>query len=131
MTYVDVELLLVGWLSSLVPDGCRVCTDLPATLQDELPVVQVVRAPGGGDGTLTIDTAVVDVEVYAADRAGAVGLAEVVRGLLRLRLPGWFDGRATVLAVETSSPPIWRPYDDAARIRRFGATYVIKVQSAV
>jgi hypothetical protein len=67
--YPDVERLLVTYLGAAL--GVRVVTDLPANLQQILPLVQVGRV-GGADDTVTIDHARVDVDVFA-DGAGCGG----------------------------------------------------------
>jgi hypothetical protein len=69
--YPDVERLLVAYLGAAL--GVRVVTDLPANLQQILPLVQVGRV-GGADDVVTIDHARVDVVVVRrwSSRSGAV-----------------------------------------------------------
>lgn len=122
MPYPDVERLLVAYLSDALK--VRVVTDLPANLQDILPVVQVGRV-GGADDVVTIDNARVDVDAFAAGRGAASDLAERCRVALRFELPGRVVGGARVAAVRTGAGPAWRPYDDTTNVRHFGATYEI------
>jgi hypothetical protein len=114
--------MLVGHLAAVL--GVRFVTDLPANLQQILPLGQVNRI-GGGDDVVTIDRANVDVDTYAGTRAAALALSERVREELRLRLPGVVVGGVEVCRVDTLSGPAWRPYDDTTNVRRFGATYQI------
>jgi hypothetical protein len=120
--YPDVERLLVTYLGAAL--GVRVVTDLPANLQQILPLVQVGRV-GGADDVVTIDRARVDVDVFATGRGAAVELAERCRDALRMSLPGQVVGGVTVSRVRTGEGPAWRPYDDTTGVRRFGATYEI------
>jgi hypothetical protein len=120
--YPDVERLLVTYLGAAL--GVRVVTDLPANLQQILPLVQVGRV-GGADDVVTIDHARVDVDVVATGRGAAVELAERCRDALRMSLPGQVVDGVTVSRVRTGKGPAWRPYDDTTNVRRFGATYEI------
>ena len=102
--YASVNLALIAYLKGAT--GTRCVTDLPANLADVLPVIQVERF-GGGDDTLTLDNANVDVDVYAADRATAEALADQVRLLMRADLPGTVvaDGAAFQIEHGTKKTP--------------------------
>lgn len=117
----DVEVELVAWLGAAV--GERVLTELPANLDDVLPVVQVQRVGGGDDG-FRLDRALVDVDVYAATRAGASTLAGQARHELVVNLRGVATAAAVFGRVATVSAPAWRPYENTG-LRRSGATYEI------
>jgi hypothetical protein len=119
--YPDVERLLVTHLGAAL--GVRVVTDLPANLQQILPLVQVGRF--GGADVVTMDHALMDIDGYAVSRAAALELAERCREELRFRLPGLQVGGAFVYTVRTMGGVAWRPYDDTTNVRRFGATYQI------
>lgn len=126
MAYCDVELLLITFITAKRSVRCGV--DTPADLT-ALPVVVVRRLPAGGDQTLTLDQAIVDVDVYHQDRASSRLLSEQIRSDLRLRLNGYTSGGGTVARVETAAAPGWVPYDNTA-LRKFTATYRITVHSA-
>lgn len=123
--YIDVEAVLVTWLAGNL--GVRCVTELPANLQDVLPVVRVVRV-GGTDRVPSLDRAVVDVDFYDADRPAAILLARRGHAALRFELPGSRVAGGVVSMVGTVSAPSWRPYDDTA-LRRFGGSYEITLHS--
>lgn len=127
MAYADVEELLIGWLATELSVRC--VTDLPANVQSILPVVQVTRF-GGTDRFPTLDQPHVDIDCYAADRAGAHDIAEQVRSALRFSLRGQTVDGAVVSRVETLTGPSWRPYEDE-HLRRFGASYRITIHSTL
>lgn len=121
---VDVEVLLVAWLSAELDGGVTVRVELDNNLTAELPTVQVERVPGGDDDGFRLDRALVDVNVYAATRAAATALAAQVRGLLLTRLRGASLDTAVIGRVATIAAPGWRPYENAT-LRRVGATYEV------
>lgn len=120
MDWPDVEIELVAWLTGVL-GGIRVLTELPATLDAVLPVVQVQRV-GGDDDTFRLDRALVDVDVYAATRGEASALARQVRTALVMDLRGTTTAAAVFGLVATVTAPAWRPYENI-RLRRCGATY--------
>jgi hypothetical protein len=126
MTFPDVETLLVGWLSGHLA-GMRVVTDTPSNLASLLPVVQVTRF-GGGDHSVALDVANIDVDTYAATRQGAAELAEQVRYALLFILPGQNNKGVVVTRTDTLIGPSWRAYENTA-LRRFGATYQLTVHA--
>ena len=126
MAYVDVEQLLTTYIAAR--RGCRAVTELPADLTGNLPLAQVRRI-AGGDLTLTLDAVIVDVDVYAADRASAHVLAEQIRTDFRTNLTGYRFGGGTVARVETINGPYWVPYDNT-NLRRYTAAYRVTVHSA-
>lgn len=121
--YVDVERLLVQWLGSQL--NCRVVTDLPANLEQQVPLLQIQRI-GGADTRPGLDFAGLDVDAFGPDRGSAVALAEKARHVLRFRLPGTQIDSAVFTRVDTTEAPSFRPYDNTA-LRRFGATYRLVV----
>lgn len=132
---VSAESLVRGWLATQFPSPIRVVTELPADLAAS-QVIQVTRF-GGSDDLLVLDTANIDIDVYAAatntvggasSRSAAETLAEQVRTALRLHLPGVSTGGGFVASVTTISAPRWVPYDNTA-LRRFVASYRITIRS--
>jgi len=123
VTFGGVEALLIGWLPSQVT--ARALTDLPSTLADDVPVVQVVRIGGpSDDDDPTLVAATVSVDCFDSDRLSATLLAQQVDDAFRKALPGTLTGGASVTKVRTLTGPSWRPWNDAA-VRRFGATYQV------
>ncbi|MGW6946191.1 phage tail termination protein [Streptomyces xanthophaeus] len=119
---VDVELLVIQWLQAQLGSSVVVRDELDNNLLDELPTVQVQRLPAGDDDGFRLDRALVDVDVYAATKGDATGLAMEIRGLLLTELPGSTTGGALVGRVKTESAPGGRPYENTG-LRRIGATY--------
>lgn len=123
MTFGGVEALLIGWLPSQVT--ARALTDLPATLADDVPVVQIVRIGGpSDDDDPTLVAATVSVDCFASDRLAVTVLSQQVDDAFRKALPGTLTGGASVTKVRTLTGPSWRPWADTA-VRRFGATYQV------
>jgi hypothetical protein len=117
--FPDVEQLLVDYLDGVLDE--RVLTDLPANLDDILPVVRITRV-SGADNDFKLDRPIVDVDAYASDRAGAFGLARRVQALLRFELPTVTCPGGVVTAVSTIVGPRWLP-DTNTNLRRVQATY--------
>jgi hypothetical protein len=97
-------------------------------------VVQVTRF-GGGDDSLTLDRANVDIDCYVGpdsdgnpDRAAARLLAERVRKAMRVDLAHRTIAGVIVGRVDTVTGPSERPYDDTS-LRRFGASYAVTTHS--
>lgn len=126
MAYVDVEQMLVGYINAR--RGCKTYTELPADMLGNIPLAQVQRI-AGADPIITLDQAVVTVDVFAADRASAHVLAEQIRTDFRTNLTGYRFGGGTVALVETASGPSWIPYDNT-NLRRYTAAYRVTVHSA-
>jgi len=121
---VDVELLVIQWLQARLGSGVAVRDELDNNLLNELPTVQVARMPAGGDDGFRLDQALVEIDVYAANRGAAIALAIQIRGLLMGVLPGTTTGGAVVGRVSTLAAPGSRPYENTG-LRRIGATYEI------
>lgn len=120
---VDIEVDLIAWLMTLVPDGTTVRDEVDNNLAAELPTVQVQRVGGGDDG-IRLDRALVDIDVYAATRGQAADLSGQIRGWLLTHLRGSASAAAVYGMVRTVSAPAWRPYENTG-LRRSGATYEI------
>jgi hypothetical protein len=117
----DIEVELIAWLKAQL--NVRHLTDLPADLAGVLPVNQVTRVGGDDDG-LRLDRALVDIDSYAADRAGASLLARQTRDKLVVGLRGVQTTHAVFGRVSTIAAPAWRPYENPG-LRRVGATYEV------
>lgn len=119
--FAGVEIALHDYLTVELA-GPRVCTELPADLAGQVPLVQVVRIGGphsGEDPYIQVPT--VSVDTFAGDRASATDLSHQVDLALR-RITGTTVHGARFGIVRTLSGPAWRPWDDTS-VRRFGATY--------
>lgn len=121
---VDVELLVIQWLQGRLGSGVVVRDELDNNLLNELPTVQVERLAAGDDDGFRLDRALVDINVYAATRGGAVAMSAQVRSLLLSLLPGSTVSGAVVGRVATLTAPGSRPYENTG-LRRVGATYEI------
>lgn len=124
----SAESLVRDWLATQFTD-CRVVTELPANLASVVPLIQVVRF-GGADEFITIDTANIDIDVFASSRTEARLISEEVRTAVRLYLPGYigYGAGGAVQSVTTISAPRWVPYDNTS-LRRFTAAYRITIHS--
>ena len=125
--YADVETLVSEWLHQRLDGDLTVKTWIDPRLPDSwpytAPLVHIQRA-GDGDARLTLDAAIVDVDVYARIADNARAVAERIRAELRLHLPQHVAGTVVVQGVQVIAAPQWRP--DPAIFRR-GATYRVFV----
>lgn len=122
--FPDIEVLLVAYLNGRT--GRRTLTDLPADLDQILPVDRVVCGDGDDD-SFRLDRSVVDVDSFAADRPAAAANADEVRGLL-LDLRGERHPAGVVTGVRTLTKPRWVP-DPNTNLRRYTASYLIFAHS--
>jgi hypothetical protein len=117
--YADAELVIHHYLAAEFPNA-RVTTDLPADLADVVPLIQPIRI-GGGDLALSLDSASIDVDCFAATRLAVNRFASDVRAAL-VRAPGYFD---EALHVSVKSVRVrnfgWRPYVNG-NVRSAGMT---------
>lgn len=119
--YADVEALLVAYLTPL--SGIQgVSVDLPQNVLTVLPFVQVNRV-GGGDNYVT-DSALVDIDCFAATRATASMIARTVHGAM-MRLKHTAVNGVLVDSVETVTGPQWINYDDE-NLQRYVSTYIVE-----
>lgn len=132
--YGDPELLITDWLR-LQLGKVKVWADpnLPDKWEFDAPIVHVQRGQDFGDSVLTLDSVLLDFDVYSmvADHARALG--EQIRTLVRLTLPlHTFDNGLLVKSTGTVMAPCWLPFRDpagsnrsavSANIARRGATY--------
>lgn len=120
---VDIELELIDWTQAKLGSTVVVRDELDNNLADELPTVQI-EVVGGDDDGIRLDRALVDVNVYAATRAGAIALAAQIHGLYLTELRGSQTTNAVFGLIAAVSRPAARPYENTA-LRRVGATYAI------
>ena len=129
--YPSVPQLLVKVLQSEFP-AVRVVTELPAGLEQVLPVVQVNRFGGGGD-VITMDTAYIDVDVWDASLLDADVLASQVATWMRLYLPGHrvvsAAGTGTFAACRSQTGMMQRPSGNPD-VKRVGGAFTVTVHSA-
>lgn len=121
---VDLEKLLVGWLSPEIPDT-RVCTELPATLPEL--TVQVTQLPGGVRPLVSFEDVRVDIDSYGQSREAARQLADNVDRLITEELPGHVVSGVLIQSADGSSAA-WTPYDNT-NVRRMTATYVVRTKN--
>jgi hypothetical protein len=120
---VDVELALIGAATPRFPDAV-VRVELDNNLLNELPTIQVEQIPGGDDDGLRLSRALVDINIYAANRADAFALANQVHAWLTGELRGSTTSMAVFGRIAAVTLPAIRPYENTA-LRRVGATYQI------
>lgn len=130
----DIEAALIGWLGDQLSEPVTVLADLPANLEDVLPVVQITGLPGtvgsrgwNGNRWLTGQPRF-DVDCFAGDRAAASDLCRDVQALLA-NLPGTQAGGAVVAQVTEELGPGRRP-DFNTRVVRYGATFALVIRPA-
>lgn len=129
-TLPDVEDVLVAYLAERLP-ALRVCTELPATLEQDLPVLQVLRV-SGAIATRIHDRAFVDVNAYQATAIDASALARQAEAVLLSAVNATVtaDGASAVLGnVGSVVRPRKLPYPNT-NLRLYGATYSIKLRPA-
>lgn len=124
--FADVEAILESVVGIQFP-AARWVTKNPADLTSDLPVIRGVRI-GGSGSALTLDDALVDIDVFAATRPEAKALASQLRSYLTFKLPGYRYLGAVVANVLTSVGPSERPYGNA-NVSRIGATYQITLHN--
>jgi hypothetical protein len=120
---VDIELELITRGQARFPDAV-VRDELDNNLLNELPTIQINQIPGGDDDGIRLARMLVDIDIYAATRAGAITLARevhdwVTRELRGSSTPDLVFGRTGAITL-----PAVRPYENTA-LRRVGATYEI------
>ncbi|MFD7319228.1 hypothetical protein [Streptomyces sp. NPDC059883] len=120
--WADIELTVMLWLRSQLP-GVRVTDELPDKVETRLPLIWV-RVVGGGDDRIS-DTATVDVQAFAADRAAMWQLAERARAAMLAAGAQWVPGARVVIdTVDTIERPNEVPYGNPA-LRRAVASYAL------
>lgn len=122
MRWPDVERLAVMYLSAAL--GVRVLTKLPAAFEGSMPLVRVIRGPGGDDGFT--DAPLLDVETFAGTQPAAATLAEDARQAIHA-LAGKAVNGALVDTVSTASGPVRLDYGNPA-VERYVASYRLELR---
>lgn len=120
---VDIELELITRGTARFPDAI-VRDELDNRLLGELPTIQIEQIPGGGDDGLRLARLIVDINVYAANRADAIALAREVHDWVTGELRGSSGDSIAIGRTGCLSLPAVRPYENTS-LRRVGATYEI------
>lgn len=135
-----VRSLLASHFDGSPGQSVRVVTELPANLEDALPVIEIERIGGIASFPALLDWPRMDVWCYAKSsgtpgqldyvsaRSAARDLAEQVRAALLFQLPGQSAAGGFVAAVTEQQAPVWRPFDNTD-VRRFQATYSFAIRS--
>jgi hypothetical protein len=119
----DIEAVLAPWAEATF--GAFGCSETPADLEEQLPVIRVERI-GGGDERFSLHPRVA-VDVFAATADEARTLAGQVRDALAfLRGP---VGPAVIRSVRCDSGPSRQPWANPA-VHRRGATYTVSLRAA-
>lgn len=140
--YGDPELLIATWIGQQL-DDVKVWANpnLPEKWEFNAPLVHVLRGQDSGDASLTLDSVLLDFDIYSkvADHARALG--EHIRTLIRLTLPlHTFANGLLVKSTGTVLAPCWLPFRDpgasnrsatSADIARRGATYRVLLHGMV
>lgn len=121
MTYADAETFLAAWLVGELSIKTWADPKLDPGWRYEAPLAHIQRSPGEGDTALTLDAALIDVDVYAAVAANAREVAELIRRAVRVTLPGYTtaDG-VSVQGTRTVMAPVWLP---DSKVFKRSATY--------
>lgn len=117
---VDVDAVLVAWLTGLLGPTVRVATETPNDLAALVPFVKVRRV-GGGVKSRLLDLAQVTVEVFGVDKAQATSVAGQIDDAARFTLPTSV-GHVSVGYGGTTTGPVERPYSNL-NVRYVQATY--------
>jgi hypothetical protein len=120
---VDIELELITRGANRFPDAV-VRDELDNNLANELPTIQIEQIPAGDDDGLRLGRMLVDINVYAANRAAAIALARDVHDWVTSELRGSTSSTAVIGRTGGLTLPASRPYENTA-LRRVGATYEI------
>lgn len=122
--FADVEALAYNYLTAAL-DGVRVSTDVPGNLEQVMPLVRVVRGPGGDDRIT--DSPLLDVECFAATRGALWLLTEQVRDAMHALAGVAVNGRL-VDSVATTAAPTRVDYGNPA-VHRTVATYRLALRA--
>lgn len=128
MSYADAETLLASWLGETLTIKTWADPKLPPRWDFDAPIAHIQRAPGGGDAELTLDAAIVDVDVYANVADNARTVAELIRKAIRVTLPSFTTPEGVfVKSTGTVMAPVWLP--DSAVYKR-SATYSLVLHTS-
>jgi len=119
----DIEAVLAPWAEATF--DVFGCSETPADLEEQLPVIRVERI-GGPDERFTAHPRVA-VDVFAATADEARTLANSVRDAL-VFLSGPVNG-AVIRSVRCDAGPSRQPWVNEA-VHRRGATYTVSLRAA-
>jgi hypothetical protein len=120
---VDIEGELIPRAQARWPDAV-VRDELDNNLVNELPTIQIEQVPGGDMAAGRLARMLVDIDVYAADRATAFALAGEVLGWVERELRGSTTDTLVIGRAGVVTMPAVRPYENPG-LRRVGGTYEI------
>ena len=120
---VDIELELITLGTPRFP-AAVVRDELDNSLLDELPTIQIQQVPAGSEDGMRLARMLVDIDVYAATRVDAIGLAREVHDWVTREVRGSTSSTAVIGRTAALALPAARPYENTA-LRRVGATYEI------
>jgi hypothetical protein len=120
VAYPDIEQLLVAFYKA--ETARRAVTELPADLEQAVPVIQVARVPSGAGYRL--DRPLVDVSVWTlkTQRVLCSQIAQQVVDLTTIALIGQIRPQGVVTAASVDVAPYWLP-DPNPNLCRYLATY--------
>lgn len=121
----DIEVAVMKGMRTHLT-GVRVTAEVPPGVETLGPVV-VVQVAGGADSH-TSDTATIDVEAFAADRAAMWQLAERARQAVHA-LAAAVAGGVVIDTVDTLQRPVPVPYGNPG-VRRAIATYTLTTRAS-
>ncbi|MCW2898491.1 MAG: hypothetical protein JWO67_756 [Streptosporangiaceae bacterium] len=126
MTFGGVEALLKAFYDAYFGSAVRTLTNLPANLQDVVPVTPVIKLTSLG-GAVDINDPTfrqprIDVASFAVDYTSSNLLAYQIEDATLRLLRGQTINGTTVTAVRSGSSPARRPWDDVAVVQ-FGSSY--------
>ena len=132
LKFPSIEQLMVAWLPTVV--DVDVTSELPHNFQDPdspmhmLPVAFVERI-SGADLNNRLDRPIIDIDVYAADRAQSQDLAETIRWRLRNDLPGTVFNGVVFTRTRTVLAPRRLAHANP-RLHRYSANYELVLHPA-
>lgn len=133
MAYGDVENLIRDWIDTITGPNVTVIVEpdsgIPDNLTYSMPLVAVARF-GGADTVLTIDTAHIDVDVFASDYGYARTLAHDLWTRARRDLPGLHVAPLVVARTRTIASPVSRPWQ-ATGVHRVGLSIEVTVHARI
>lgn len=121
---VDAELVVVTALGAVLDPAVRIVTELPADLEQQVPLVQVERVSGASERFR--DLPLMYLSAFAASRAAASALAVAVDDAVLHRLPGTTVTGGRVQDADGRTGPRWIPYDNPG-VWRYQAIYSLIV----
>ncbi|MFE7727367.1 hypothetical protein ACFU5D_16430 [Streptomyces anthocyanicus] len=122
-TVVDIEGELIPRAQARWPDVV-VRDELDNNLLNELPTIQITQVPAGELAASRLARMLVDIDVYAATRAGAFDLARETVTWVERELRGSSTSTLTIGQAGVVTLPAARPYENVG-LRRVGGTFEI------